>query len=286
MVWILRDSHPAVTTPTPIRPTCAPMLDLHALPALTDNYIWTLSGDDGRALVVDPSEAAPVFAAMDAGLKPVAILLTHHHPDHIDGAAPLLAQLDIPCLAPVDARIACATVRVGDGGAFAIPELALHFTTLEVHGHTRSHVAYHAPAVGDERGVLFCGDTLFSLGCGRLFEGTPAQMLASLDKLAALPADTRVCCGHEYTVSNGAFARVVDPHNAQLHARIAQAQALRERGEPTLPATISGELACNPFLRVDTPAVRTAAERHEGKPLADRVEVFATLRRWKDGFKP
>lgn len=278
MVWILRDSPAAVT--------CLPMMTLRALPALTDNYIWTLSAEDGRAIVVDPSQAGPVLAAVDAGLQPVAILLTHHHPDHIDGAAPLLERFDIPCYAPVDPGIACATHRVGEGDAFVVPELNLQFTALEVHGHTRSHVAFHAPATGGESGIVFCGDTLFSLGCGRLFEGTPAQMLASLDKLASLPADTRVCCGHEYTLSNAAFAAVVDPHNLPLHARIAEAQALRERGQPTVPSTISDELACNPFLRVDTPAVRAAVERHVGKLLPERVDIFAALRQWKDGFQP
>jgi len=254
------------------------MPKFQALPALSDNYIWTLSGDDGRAIVVDPSEAGPVFAAVDAGLRPVAILLTHHHPDHIDGAGPLLERFDIPCFAPVDPRIACATRRVSEGDTFDIPEMGLHFSTLEVHGHTRTHVAYHGA------GAVFCGDTLFSLGCGRLFEGTPAQMMASLDKLAALPGDTKVCCGHEYTLSNGAFASVVDPDNAALRERIAQARAARERGESSLPSTIASERACNPFLRVDTPAVRAAVETHEGAACADRVETFAALRRWKDGF--
>jgi len=162
------------------------MPKLEALPALSDNYIWTLSADDGRAIVVDPSEAGPVFAAIDAGLRPVAILLTHHHPDHIDGAGPLLERFEIPCYAPVDPRIACATRRMSEGDAFDVPELGIRFSTLAVHGHTSSHVAYHGA------GLVFCGDTLFSLGCGRLFEGTPAQMLASLEQLAALPGATRV----------------------------------------------------------------------------------------------
>lgn len=278
MVWILRDSPAAVTSQS--------MLTLRALPALSDNYIWTLSADDGHALVVDPSEAGPVLAAVDAGLKPVAIVLTHHHPDHIDGAAPLLERFAMPCFAPVDPRIACATHRVSEGDRFVVPELGLEFTTLEVHGHTRSHVAYYADAACDDGGMLFCGDTLFSLGCGRLFEGTPAQMSASLDKLASLPADTQVCCGHEYTLSNAAFAAVVDPDNPELHGHIAHARLLRERGLPTLPSRIGVERACNPFLRVDTLAVRAAVERHAGKPLPERVDVFAALRQWKDGFQP
>jgi hydroxyacylglutathione hydrolase len=255
------------------------MLKLHAIEAFSDNYIWALADDSGRAVVVDPGDAAPVFAKVEQGLRPVAILLTHHHPDHIGGAEALLERFDVPCYAPVDPRIACASQRLSEGDAFEIPELGLRYSTLEVHGHTSSHVAFHGG------GIVFCGDTLFSLGCGRLFEGTPAQMVASLDKLAALPGETRVCCGHEYTLSNGAFAGVVEPGNAALRERVAQACAARERGEPSLPSTIASEIACNPFLRVDVPEVRASVERHLGAGCADRVETFAALRRWKDGFR-
>jgi hydroxyacylglutathione hydrolase len=255
------------------------MPKLSAIEAFTDNYIWTFSGGDGRAVVVDPGDAAPVFAAIDQGIHPVAILLTHHHPDHIGGAEQLLQRFDVPCIAPVDPRIGCATRRVADGDVFDIPELCLRFSTLEVHGHTSSHVAFHG------EGIVFCGDTLFSLGCGRLFEGTPAQMLASLERLAALPGDTQVCCGHEYTLSNGAFASVVDPDNAALRDRIAQARAARDCGLSSLPSTIASEIACNPFLRVDAQAVRAAVEQHEGAACSSRVETFAALRRWKDGFR-
>jgi hydroxyacylglutathione hydrolase len=255
------------------------MLKLRAIEAFADNYIWALVAEDGRALIVDPGDAAPVFAAIEEGLSPIAILLTHHHPDHIGGAEQLLQRFDVPCFAPVDPRIGCATRRVVDGDAFDIPELGLHFTTLEVHGHTRSHIAFHG------NGIVFCGDTLFSLGCGRMFEGTPEQMLGSLDRLAALPAETLVCCGHEYTLSNGAFASVIEPDNGMLRERLAQARAARERGEPSVPSTIASELACNPFLRVDTPTVRAAVERHEGSACGDRVQTFASLRRWKDGFR-
>lgn len=255
------------------------MLTLRPLPALSDNYIWTLSGADGRGIVVDPGEAAPVESAVAQGFRPVAILLTHHHPDHIAGAAALRQQFSIPCHAPLDPRIDCASHRVGEGDQVDIPELAVRFTTLEVHGHTSSHVAYHGA------GVVFCGDTLFSLGCGRMFEGTPAQMLASLDRLAALPDDTQVCCGHEYTLANAAFASVVDPDNNALHAAIARARGARDRGEPSLPTTIADERASNPFLRVDSPAVKAAVDRHEGRVTEHRVHTFAALRRWKDGFQ-
>ena len=141
------------------------MLKLRAIEAFEDNYIWALVADDGRALIVDPGDAAPVFAAIEEGLRPIAILLTHHHPDHIGGAEQLLQRFDVPCYAPVDSRIGCATRRMADGDALEVPQLGLHFTTLEVHGHTRSHIAFHG------EGVVFCGDTLFSLGCGRMFEG-------------------------------------------------------------------------------------------------------------------
>jgi hydroxyacylglutathione hydrolase len=255
------------------------MLQLRAIPAFEDNYIWTLANADGQGIVVDPGEAAPVFAAIAEGLRPVAILLTHHHPDHIGGAEHLLQHHPVPCYAPVDSRITFPAQRVSDGDAFAIPELGLEFKTLEVHGHTRSHVAF----VGN--GVVFCGDTLFSLGCGRMFEGTPEQMLASLDRLAALPPETQVCCGHEYTLSNGAFASVIEPDNLALRDRLREVRVLREAGKPSVPSSIASEIACNPFLRVDTPTVRAAVERHHGEACDDRVQTFAALRLWKDGFR-
>jgi hydroxyacylglutathione hydrolase len=252
-------------------------MPLQALPAFTDNYIWTLA-DAGRAVVVDPGDAAPVLQAADAGLQPIAILLTHHHPDHVGGAAALLQRWpELPVFAPHDERIdlRCRRVAAGD----VVDAGGWRFRVLEIPGHTRSHIAY----VG--HGLVFCGDTLFSLGCGRMFEGTPAQMLTSLDALAALPADTRVCCGHEYTVANAAFARVVDPDNAALRRRTEEAIAMREENRPTLPSLLGDELAANPFLRVDTPAVRASVAGQLGRAPADRVKTFAVLRAWKDGFK-
>lgn len=250
------------------------------IPALGDNYIWRLPAGAGRGTVlVDPGEAAPVFAAAaEGGWEPAAILLTHHHGDHVGGVPALLERWPrLEVIAPDDARIPHATRRVGDGDRV---EAAGHaFDVLAVPGHTVSHIAFHG------HGVLFCGDTLFSLGCGRLFEGTPARMLASLDRLAALPGDTLVCCGHEYTQSNAAFALAADPDNPALRRRSEEVAAMRDRSQPTLPVTLENERACNPFLRIDAPAVRAAACAWAGAPALPRDEAFAALRRWKDGFR-
>lgn len=252
---------------------------LTPLRALHDNYIWALVNEAGDAVIVDPGEATPVLAAAKTGLRPTAILLTHHHPDHCGGVAALLESWPaLPVFAPDDPRIGNVTERIGESDHVQLKGVA--FNVMAVPGHTLSHVAYHTPA-----GVLFCGDTLFSLGCGRLFEGTPAQMLASLDRLAALPPTTAVCCGHEYTLANAAFARAVDPANDALRRRTEEAQAMRQAGNPTLPSTLADELAANPFLRVDSSAVCAAVATRLGGGPRDRIETFAELRRWKDGYR-
>lgn len=251
---------------------------LRPLPAFEDNYIWALVEDDGSAIVVDPGDAAPVLRAVGEGLSLRGILLTHHHHDHIGGVPSVLAQLpDLPVIGPRDDRIETATERVGAGDVARIGDWV--FEVHEIPGHTVSHIAFHGHQ------VLFCGDTLFSLGCGRLFEGTPMQMLDSLDRLAALPGSTRVCCGHEYTVANAAFALTVDPSNALLQDRSTQAQRMRLAGQPTVPTTLDDERSTNPFLRIDVPEVRGAVSRHVGRALLDRADAFAELRRWKDGFR-
>lgn len=259
---------------------------LQPVPAFNDNYIWLLFDEsvgaypsDGaaRALIVDPGDGAPVLDALGDGPMPHGILLTHHHNDHIGGVTALVRRWpQLPVIAPHDARITTATRRVTDGERIDIGPW--RFEAIEIPGHTSSHIAFHGA------GLLFCGDTLFSLGCGRLFEGTPAQMLASLRRLAALPGETQVCCGHEYTLANATFALTVDPDNQALRERARQARLARDAGQPTLPVALASECACNPFLRIDTPSVLAALEQHLQRALVDEVDAFAELRRWKDGF--
>jgi hydroxyacylglutathione hydrolase len=251
---------------------------LTALPAFQDNYIWALQAPDGRAIFVDPGQAGPVFDAAAQGMQPAAVLLTHHHDDHIGGVAALRERWpQLPVFAPVDERIALDCERIGENDRVQLPGFDL--TVLEVPGHTRSHIAYHG------HNHLFCGDMLFSLGCGRMFEGTPAQMLASLQRLAALPPQTLVCCGHEYTLANAVFARHIDPINAALQRRQQEAQDMRSRSRPSVPAVLASELQCNPFLRTTDATIRAAVATRLGHAPADEVETFAELRRWKDGFR-
>ncbi len=257
-------------------------MNLLALPAFSDNYIWMLH--DGRqALVVDPGESAPVEHALDAlGLVLAGILVTHHHADHVGGLSALRPRLQGPVFGPAreDIPQPCTPLNGGDH----IELMGCRFDVIDVPGHTAGHIAFfHVPADG-EAPILFCGDTLFSGGCGRLFEGTAAQMHASLSRLAALPGNTRVCCAHEYTLSNLKFANTVEPHNDALQGYTAHCEALRAQGLATLPSSIERERHINPFMRCDQPDVVRAAMR-QGAESNSETDVLAALRQWKNNFR-
>lgn len=251
------------------------------IPAFNDNYLWLLH-DGRRAAVVDPGDARPVLEVLQAkGLQLESILVTHHHADHTGGVDTLREATGASVFGPARERIPEPFSPLRDGDRIHV--LGLDFEVLDVPGHTAGHIAFYAPRV-EGQPLLLCGDTLFSGGCGRLFEGTPAQMLASLDRLAALPGDTRVCCAHEYTLSNLRFALAVEPDNRDLIGYHARCVALRDEGKPTLPTSIAQELLINPFLRTRQPAVMAAARRID--PAAhDDITLFAAIRHWKNQFK-
>ena len=254
-------------------------MDIHALRAFEDNYIWVLRRDRLVA-VIDPGDAAPVreYLARE-NLQLTAILLTHHHADHTGGVAGLLAAPAVPVFGPAGESIVEVSVPLRGGDTVALPQLGAGFNVLDVPGHTRGHIAYFG------HGAVFCGDTLFGAGCGRLFEGTAAQMWHSLQSLATLPTDTRVYCAHEYTQANLRFALAVEPGNAALRRRAEAVARLREESRGTVPFTLADELATNPFLRVEAAEVAAAAARHAGANLAGSAAIFAALRDWKNGFR-
>jgi hydroxyacylglutathione hydrolase len=257
-------------------------LSVRPVRAFSDNYIWLIDSPrmQSRVVAVDPGDAAPVIAELRrSSLSLAAILLTHHHPDHIGGVADLLRLGSVPVFGPDDNRIAQRIQSVRDGEHFELPDLGLAFDTLHVPGHTLSHIAFWG------HGSLFCGDTLFSAGCGRMFEGTPTQMHASLQRLRNLPPETRMFCGHEYTAANLRFALAVDPTNGAAIEYRNTVASVRAADAPSLPSSMALELRVNPFLRCDDPAVRAAAESHAGKPLHEPAEVFGALRAWKDQFR-
>jgi len=253
------------------------------IPAFADNYIWLIR-EGSHAVVVDPGDADPVAAYLAAeGLELTAIVTTHHHGDHVGGNRALVDRWACPVLGPAHETIPGRTRALVEGDRVDVPGIAVTFDVLDVPGHTAGHIAYVGTVAGAP--TVFCGDTLFAAGCGRLFEGTPTQMWSSLSKLAALDPATRAYCAHEYTLANLTFARAVEPASADLAVRDAREQDKRAHALPTVPSTIGDERATNPFLRAAVPAVRAAAEAHAGRALADDVAVFAELRAWKNGFR-
>lgn len=254
-------------------------MQIESIPAFEDNYIWALRVN-GSVAVVDPGEAAPVerFLARTGG-RLCAILVTHRHGDHVGGIAELVARHPVPVYGPAREAAEVVTFPQVDGDRVSPPELGVELTVLDVPGHTLGHVAYYAREVG-----LFCGDTLFGAGCGRVFEGTLDQMHASLARLAALPSDTPVYCAHEYTQSCLRFAKTVEPGNADIDARIARVAAQRSAGKPSVPSTLAEELATNPFLRWQAPAVIAAAARHLGHAPRNDAETFGAIRLWRDSI--
>jgi hydroxyacylglutathione hydrolase len=255
-------------------------LGVRAVRAFTDNYIWLIEASGNRLIAVDPGEAPPVIAELErSGSSLAAILLTHHHHDHIGGVADLLAADPVRVIGPTDSRIPWGIETVGDGDRCEFPDLGLGFDILHVPGHTLSHIAFFG------HGALFSGDTLFSAGCGRMFEGTPQQMWASLSRLRNLPPETLMYCGHEYTAANLRFALTAEPANSAALEYRDRVARMRASDQPTLPSPLSLERLVNPFLRCDVPELRQAAAAHAGRPLQTDDEVFGTLRAWKDQFR-
>ncbi|MEM6484135.1 MAG: hydroxyacylglutathione hydrolase [Pseudomonadota bacterium] len=254
--------------------------DPFPIPALSDNYIWVLGIEHSRVVIVDPGHADPVFEFLHSrSVTPDAILVTHHHHDHVNGVAALKEAYGCTVYGPVNPGLKFVDVPCQAGDRVEIGPLS--FEVMEVPGHTLDHIAFFKPG---ERPLVFCGDTMFAAGCGRLFEGDASMMHSSMQKLAALPKETLICCAHEYTLSNLCFARAVDGNNVQLMQREQHAKRQRMQDLPTLPSTLEVELATNPFLRCEDPAIReglAAAQRGHG---ASAEETFAALRSWKDSF--
>jgi hydroxyacylglutathione hydrolase len=256
------------------------MLEIIPLPALKDNYIWLLKNKAStHVAIVDPSEAKPLLNLIESeGLIPVAIMITHHHWDHVGGIAEITDKYNIPVYTPKTEAVDGSTNPVGEGDIVSLPELNLELRILDVPGHTSGAIAYYS------EDMVFSGDTLFTAGCGRMFEGTAPQMHASLSKFKSLPDETLLYCGHEYTVSNLQFAATVEPDNKTIQERLCQAKQLRGKNQSTVPATLKLEKESNPFLRCEQTNVIDAVSKYSGKTLDKPHEVFAAMRSWKDNF--
>ncbi len=249
-----------------------------AIPAFQTNYVWALHNGRDCALVDPGSAAEPLTFLVEKGLRLCAVLLTHHHADHIGGVDEIIARHPVPVWGPTDPRIPRVDHAVAEGDVARVPELGLELAVLETPGHTSSHIVFH------DESALLAGDTLFSIGCGRLFEGSAEQMQRSLDKLAALPDQLRVYCAHEYTVDNCRFALAIEPDNRALQARAREARRLRAADQITLPSTLGDERAANPFLRTRVDSVIEAAQARAPEAGSDPASVFGVIRRWKDEF--
>ncbi len=258
----------------------SPSIFIHPIASLTDNYIWAIVDTQRqRACIVDPGEAAPVTAFLEKNqLDLASILITHHHWDHTQGVGELTKTYSVPVFGSVLSPHAEITVRVKEGDQLPLEQCMLDLSVLSIPGHTLDHVAYYAP------GILFCGDTLFGAGCGRVFEGSFAQMYQSLEKLKALPENTGIYCGHEYSLKNLRFSTLVEPTNLFIHERLVKVQALRDNHLPTLPSLLEHEKKTNPFFRCQSPELIAQVEAHCGKPLGSELAVFTELRQWKDRF--
>lgn len=255
---------------------------IHCIPVLSDNYVWLIEGDDRATVIVDAGASGPVVEAVEArGLKPVATLITHQHGDHVQGLAELTQRFPMPVYGPDSCRRVGVDTVVGEGDRFTIPGVG-EFEVMATPGHTQDHLTYVRGS------AIFCGDTLFTAGCGRLFAGTAAQMLHSLDRLAALSDEigneATIYCGHEYTADSLRFAAHAEPDNADIAARVREVAAKRANDEPTASASMALEKRTNPFLRVRVPALRDAVEAYVGERIEDDIEAFAHLRHWKDDF--
>ena len=257
------------------------MLKFTPIPAFSDNYIWMIEAAGApEVALVDPGEADPVLAALDGrGLRLTAVLLTHHHGDHVGGVAEIVARHPAPVFGPARESIAGVDQPVRGDDVVALSGLDLYLRVVDVPGHTAGHVAYVGPD------FACVGDTVFAGGCGRVFEGTMGQMHESVSRIAALPPETLLYCAHEYTLANLGFALAVEPDNQTLRQRFDEATALRTENLPTVPSVLADELATNPFLRCAQPQVATAAEAHAGRTLQSAAEVFGVIRGWKDGWR-